>query len=118
MSSSLPRPPDFSERPIHEEKGKVERGEPSDLLEASVRESIAAIEEDSAEIIMIGCSAIFWLQPYLQRRLAEIGWEVPVLEGYRCAIEQAKLMVNLGEAASRLAYPSDLPKRSRRKRTF
>jgi Asp/Glu/hydantoin racemase len=114
----LPRPPDFSERPIHAEKGRVERGEASDMLDASVRESVAAIEEDGAEVILLGCSAIYWVQPFLQRRLVELGWEVPVLEGYRCAIEQAKLMVDLGVAASRLAFPSDLPRKSRRKRTF
>jgi Asp/Glu/hydantoin racemase len=114
----LPRPPEFSERPIHPEKNRLERGEASDLLEAATRESIAAIEEDGAEVILLGCSAIYWLQPFLQRRLAEIGWEVPVLEGYSCAIEQAKLMVDLGLSASRLAFPSDHPGRSRRKRIF
>lgn len=77
---------------------------------------MAAIEEDGAEVIILGCSAAYWLQPLLQARLAEIGWEVPVLEGYRCAIALAKLMVGLGLDASGLAFPSDHPKRWRRKK--
>jgi len=41
---------------------------------------------------------------------------VPVLEGHRCAIELAKLMVNLGIDASGLAFPSDRPKKWLRKK--
>jgi len=54
--------------------------------------------------------------PLLQQRLTALGWEVPVLEGYRCAIEQAKLLVNLGVDASGLAFPIDHPKKWRRKK--
>lgn len=114
----LPRPPEFNQRPIHAEKDCVARGETSEMLETSIREAVSAIEDDGAEVIMLGCSAAYWMQPFLQRRLAEMGWEIPVLEGYRCAIEQAKLMVRLGLDASRLAFPSDSPKKWRRKKTF
>jgi hypothetical protein len=47
-----------------------------------------------------------------------MGWEIPVLEGYSCAIELAKLMVNLGVDASGLTFPSDHPRKWRRKKTF
>ena len=60
-----------------------------------MREAVAAIEEDGADVITFGCSALFWLQPILQKRLADMGWEVPVLEGYSCAITLAKAMVDL-----------------------
>jgi allantoin racemase len=112
----LPRPPDFSERPIQDEKQKAERGDVSAMLEAAITESVAAIEEDGAEVLVLGCSGAFWMQPYLQKRLAAMGWEVPVLEGYRCAIEQAKILVNLGVDASGLMLPSDKPKKWRRKK--
>ena len=86
-----------------------------------VREACAsgkynAIEEDGAEVIMFGCSALFWLQPFLEKRLNDIGWEIPVIEGYRCAIELAKAMVNLGMTASGLTYPADRPKKWRRRK--
>ena len=60
------------------------------MLEAAVGEAVAAIEQDGAEVLILGCSAAYWLQPLLQARLADIGWEVPVLEGYRCAIVPEK----------------------------
>ena len=92
------------------------RGEKSDMLEAAVAESVASIEEDGAEALVLGCSGAFWLQPYLQKRLAELGWEIPVLEGYRCAIAQAKMFVNLGVDVSGLTLPRDKPKKWRRKK--
>jgi len=112
----LPRPPDYKERPIQLEKQKVEGGEKSEMLETAVAESIAAIEEDGAEVLVLGCSGAFWMQPHLQKRLNKLGWEVPVLEGYRCAIEQAKTLVNLGVDASGLMLPGDKPKKWRRRK--
>ena len=88
------------------------------MLEAAVEQSLLAIEEDGAEVLMLGCSAAFWMRPLLQQRLDDLGWEVPVLEGYRCAIEQAKLLVNLDVDASGLAFPIDHPKKWRRKKLF
>jgi len=114
----MPRPAFPDARPLHREHARALAGERSEMVEAAIAESVAAIEEDGAEVIILGCSAAFWLQPLLQRGLEEIGWEVPVLEGYRCAIELAKLMVNLGIDASGLAFPSDHPKKWRRKKVF
>jgi allantoin racemase len=114
----LPRPPHTGERAIHKDKEKALRGEPSEAVEIALQEAVAAIEEDGAEVITFGCSATFWLQPFLQKRLNEMGWEVPVLEGYSCSIELAKLMVNLGIDASGLTFPSDRPKKWRKKKVF
>src|SRR6202012_1077335 len=66
------------------------------MLKPAVTESIAAIEEDGAEVIVLGCSAAYWMQPLLQKKLAEIGWDVPVLEGYRCALGVGEALVGLG----------------------
>jgi allantoin racemase len=114
----LARPGQDDERQFYNERAKAERGERSEMVEAAVEEAIAAIEEDGAEVITFGCSASFWLQPILKKRLAEIGWEIPVLEGYSCAIELAKLMVNLKIDASGLTFPGDHPKKWRRRKTF
>jgi Asp/Glu/hydantoin racemase len=88
------------------------------MLERSVTEAVAAIEEDGAEVIILGCSAAFWMRPHLQKRLSEIGWEAPVLEGYGCAIEMAKLLVNMHVSVSGLAFPSDHPRKWRRRKVF
>ena len=103
---------------IAEQREKALRGEPSEAVERAVREAVAAIEEDGAEVITFGCSDVFWIQSFLQKRLKEMGWEVPVLEGYSCAIVLAKLFVDLGVDASGLAFPTDRPKQWRRKKTF
>ena len=112
------RPGYVDDSSLNEEKAKALRGERSEAVERAVRESVAAIEEDGAEVITFGCSGVYWLQPFLQKRLNELGWEIPVLEGYRCAIELAKMMVNLQVDASGLTFPSDRPKQWRRKKTF
>ncbi len=114
----LPRPGYKDDFLLGTEREKAERGERSEAVERTVREAVAAIEEDSAEVIMFGCSGTYWLQPFVQKRLNEMGWEIPVLEGYSCAIELAKTMVNLGLDASGLTFPADRPKKWRRRKMF
>ncbi|MEW6334613.1 MAG: aspartate/glutamate racemase family protein [Thermodesulfobacteriota bacterium] len=114
----LPRPNCIDESSLHIEKAKALRGEPSEAVECAVREAVAAIEEDGAEVITFGCSASFWLRPFLEKRLHEMGWEIPVLEGYSCAITLAKAMVNLEVDVSGLMLPGDRPKKWRRKKIF
>jgi allantoin racemase len=114
----LPRPAYPNEPSIQEQQKKALHGERSEMLEASFSEAVAAIEDDGAEVIILGCSAAFWMRPLLQRKLEETGWEVPVLEGTRSAIEMAKLLVNLGVDASGVMLPSERPKKVRRKKTF
>jgi Asp/Glu/hydantoin racemase len=114
----LPRPPFTGESTPREQSQKALRGETSEMLEAAVVEAVAAIEEDGAEVITFGCSATFWMQPLLERRLNDMGWEVPVLEGYSCAINLAKAMVRLGVSASGLTFPGERPKKWRRKKVF
>lgn len=112
----LPRPAHAGRVSVQDESERYRRDQTSDMLEGAVAESIAAIEEDGAESIILGCSAAYWLQPVLRRRLAEIGWDVSVLEGYRCAIAQAKMLVDLGVDASGVAFPKDPPPRTRRRK--
>lgn len=114
-----PRPPyGPDDLDIHHEKQAALRGERSEALETAVVEAVAAIEEDGADVITFGCSGTFWLRPFLQRRLNELGWDVPVLEGHSCAIAMAKMLVDLKVSASGLAFPVDRPKRWRRKKVF
>jgi allantoin racemase len=114
----LPSPNYPDDRPIQAERDRAVQSGTSDMLDAAVRESIAAIEEDGADVIMLGCSAAFWMQPLLQKKLSEIGWDVPVLEGARSAIAVAKMMVDLGLDASGLAFPGERPAKWRRKKVF
>jgi allantoin racemase len=101
---------------LQDEKQRALRGEPVPVVERAVSEAVAAIEEDGAEVITLGCSGVFWLKPFLEKRLKEIGWDVPVLDGYRSAITVAKLLVDLGTNASALTFPPDSPRKWRRKK--
>lgn len=103
---------------IAEEREKALRGERSEAVERAVAEAVDAIKEDGAEVITFGCSDAFWLQSFVQKRLGEMGWEIPVLEGYSSAIVLARLFVDLGVDASGLAFPGDRPKQWRRKKVF
>ena len=98
------------------ESAMAMRGESVPVVERAVNEAVAAIEEDGAEVITFGCSGTFWLRPFVEKRLKEIGWEVPVLEGYQCAISTAKMLVNLGASASGLLFPATNAKKWRRKK--
>jgi len=114
----LPRPGHADDLSIHKERDKALRGELSEAVELAVREAVVTIEEDGAEVITFGCSPTYWLQSFVLKRLNEMDWEIPVLEGYGCAIVMAKAMVNLGVDVSGLSLPSDRPKKWRRKKIF
>ena len=101
---SLPRPGDDDPDTLTEQVRAATRGEHSVAVERAVDQAEAAIMEDGAEVITLGCSMTFWLQPHIQAGLRARGWDVPVLEGYTAAIELAKLMVNLGLNASGITY--------------
>jgi allantoin racemase len=96
---------------INDELEKAKRGERSAAVDNAVEQAEAALREDGAEVITLGCSGVFWLQPYLKKGLEERGWDVPVLEGYSASIEHAKLLVDLGLTASGITFMPDHPKR-------
>jgi Asp/Glu/hydantoin racemase len=118
INRPLPRPGSPRDPSRRLERDKAARGEPSETVETAVKEAVAAIEEDGAEVITCGCSGVFWLQPFVQKRLNEMGWEVPVLEGYKTEIVLAKALASLGVSASGLMFPSDRPKKRQRRKIF
>jgi Asp/Glu/hydantoin racemase len=106
------------EMELSEEREKYYRTRQSKVIDIATEAAISAIEEDGAEVITIGCSGAFWLKWPLEERLQEIGWEIPVLEGYSAAFAVARMMVDLGVDASGLTFPADHPKKWRRKKVF
>ena len=111
-----PNPGDPPHTTLAEEREKALRGQPSKAVDQTVNEAVAAIEEDGAEVIIFGCSGTYWMQPFVQKRLNEMGWDIPVLEGNSSMIVKAKLLVSLGRDASGLMFPPHRPKYSRRKK--
>lgn len=107
----LPRPGLPGEMLINNELEKAMNGERSAAVENAIAQAEAAVRDDGAEVITMGCSGTFWLQPFIKKGLEERGWDVPVLEGYSTSIEHAKLLVNLGLTASGITFMPDHPKR-------
>ena len=108
---SLPRPGDTDPDTLTKQCEAVARGEQNIVVERAIEQAEAAIIEDGAEVITLGCSMTFFLKPHIEKGLNELGWDVPVLEGYTSSIELAKLMVNLGVNASGITYMGARPKR-------
>ena len=86
-------------------------GDPPEAADAFVRECIRAIERDGADVIVVGCNQLLWIQPLAQKRLKESGYDVPVLHPYKCAIEVAKSLVNMKACQSMFAFPDGTPRK-------
>tara|TARA_S200000501_G_scaffold233367_1_gene218933 strand:+ start:5216 stop:6088 length:873 start_codon:yes stop_codon:yes gene_type:complete len=112
---SLPRPGDTDPDTLTVQCEAVAKGDQNIVVERAVDQAEAAIVEDGAEVITLGCSMTFFLQPHIEKGLRDRGWDVPVLEGYTASIELAKLMVNLGVNASGITYMGARPTRTRSK---
>ncbi|MBT5949106.1 MAG: hypothetical protein HOG94_15670 [Nitrospinaceae bacterium] len=103
----LPRPGQDDLPQLSGELAKNRAGEPTRAAEIAVEQAHEAILHDGAEVITLGCSGVFWLQPHIKKGLKELGWDVPVLEGYSASIRLAKLMIDLDINASGATYMSD-----------
>jgi len=74
-----------------------------ELLELSRQ----AVEEDGADVIVLGCTALSYvidLKPIVQK----IG--VPILDPFIVAIKMAQLLIESGLSHSKVAYPQPPPK--------
>lgn len=69
--------------------------------DAFVREGKAAIKEDGAEVIVLGCTGMSPAIPELQER-----FDVPVIDPAATAILTAQMLVTLGLTHSKICYPS------------
>lgn len=68
------------------------------------REMLAAIEEDGAHVLVLGCTGMMGVAEDLQARLSKAGMEVPVVSPTAAAMRLAETMVRLGLKQSRLTY--------------
>jgi Asp/Glu/hydantoin racemase len=82
-----------------------------ELLDALDAQAMAAIEKDGADTLILGCTALNWLVPHLRYRLQERDLGVPVVETIYAAVSLAKGLVTMRQRHSRLAYPSNKPKK-------
>jgi allantoin racemase len=100
-----------SVRSIERSCKNITAGQSPEAVEAFINECVEAIEKDGADVIVCGCNALLWIQPLAQKRLKEMGYDVPVLHSYKCAIEMAKALVNMKVSQSKYAFPGITPKK-------
>lgn len=85
--------------------------DPDDLAARLARESVAAVRDDGAHVIVLGCTGMSSAARAVCHQLRIAGYEVPVIEPLAAAVRFAEGLVQLGLTASQLSYPSPPRKR-------
>lgn len=81
------------------------RRNPGALLDAMEDAALKAIQQDGAEVLILGCTGLSWMAPDLRQRLALRGLAAPVIQPVWAAVAFARMLVMLGMRHSPLAYP-------------
>lgn len=80
-------------------------------LSALLRESLAAIEEDRADVICLGCTGMAGMDKALIKELKKRGYLVPVIDPARAAIRWVEMLVRLELSSSKATYKLAPPKK-------
>ena len=83
------------------------------LEQRLLKHSEAAVKEDGAEAIVLGCTGMLGLAQNLEKQLVEIGLPVPVVDPTASAIGYLELLYRSGVTQSLITYPSP-PEKERR----
>lgn len=90
----------------------LELADKGKLIDALHREMLAAIREDHAHVLVVGCTGMMGVAKELQRRLKQDGYEVPVVDPVGASLKFAEALVSMALKQSRLtAMPP--PKKAR-----
>ena len=71
-----------------------------------MKHSEAAVIQDGAEAIVLGCTGMLGLAQILEKQLRERGLPVPVVDPTASAIGYLELLIRSGVTQSLLTYPS------------
>lgn len=77
---------------------------PNHLLDKLTEQSLAAIRDDKADTIILGCTGFLGVSEELSNRLKQAGYPVPVLSPIRVTVSVAAALANLGLSHSPLCY--------------
>jgi allantoin racemase len=76
------------------------------LQNRTLEESIKAVQEDGAEAIVLGCTAMLGLGDFLRKGFAAQGMSVPVVEPTAAALGFLESMIRSGVSHSKLTFPT------------
>jgi allantoin racemase len=71
---------------------------------ALYREMVAAVEQDHAHVLILGCTGMMGVAEELQQELMAAGYYIPVISPVAAAVKLAESMVSLRLKHSRLTY--------------
>jgi len=72
------------------------------LIKALHREMAAAIKEDHAHVLVLGCTGMMGVAREVERRLKRDGYDVPVIDPVAASLKFAESLVSMGVRQSRL----------------
>lgn len=82
------------------------------LVSALVQESVRAVEEDGADVIIFGCTGMLGCAQAVEQGLRDLGYDgVPVIDPVPAAIKVAGALVDLQLTQSKRTYPAPPTKR-------
>lgn len=91
--------------------GVLELDGSENTVNALSKESLSAIKEDKADVIVLGCTGMAEAAAALQEKIRAANLDVPVVDPLRAAIEWAEALVKLKLRHSRVGYPPPPTKR-------
>jgi allantoin racemase len=80
----------------------LQLGDKDRLTSALQQEMIAAIREDHAHVLVLGCTGMRGVAKQLEQRLKREGYEVPVVDPTAAALKFAEALVSIGLKQSRI----------------
>jgi allantoin racemase len=82
------------------------------LINALHREMLAAIKEDHAHVLVLGCTGMMGVAKEMKKRLKRDGYDVPVVDAVAASLKFAESLVSMGLKQSRVTFMSP-PKKDR-----
>jgi allantoin racemase len=75
------------------------------VIQALIEESVRAVREDGAHLIVPGCTAMIGMATAVREGLVERGCEVPVIDPVGVVVKLAEGLVDMGLVHSKRTYP-------------
>lgn len=85
--------------------GVLELDKSEKTIRALLEETTRAIVEDKSDVIVPGCTGMTEVAAALGQKVLATGYEVPIVDPLRAAIQWAEMLVNLKLKHSRIGYP-------------
>jgi len=85
--------------------GVLELDSGENTVKALLKETLAAIKDEGSDVVVLGCTGMAETAAALQQRVRTAGFDVPIVDPLRAAIQWAEMMINLRLRHSRVSYP-------------